>query len=97
MENPTLEEVLLRWNDMYQSLHRGADIGGIVIEKIGDTHYKTTHTVIYPDDLSYGVLYGYARRFLPPGTRFMVYYDEEVIPRDQGGQDGYTIIYISWE
>jgi hypothetical protein len=97
LENPTLEEVLMRWDDMYQMLHRGADVGGVVIEKISDTHYKTTHTVIYPDDMSYGVLYGYGRRFLPPGTRFKVYYDPDVLPRDMGGQEGCTIIHITWE
>jgi hypothetical protein len=53
--------------------------------------------VVYPDDMSYGILYGYARRFLPPGTKFKVYYDPDVLPRDQGGSENYTIIHISWE
>lgn len=97
LENPTLEEVLNRWDDMYQFLHRNADVGGINFEKISEHHYKTIHTVVYPDDMSYGVLYGYGRRFLPRGTRFKVYYDPDVLPRDYGGKEDYTIIHISWE
>jgi hypothetical protein len=96
LENPTLEQVLMRWDDMYQMLLRNADVGCIVVEKIGEKHYKTTHTVVFPDDLSYGVLYGFGRRFLPPGTQFKVYYDPEVPPRDRGGKD-VTIIHIEWE
>ena len=95
-ENPTLEDVLMRWNDMYQMLHRNADVGSIVVEKVGEKHIKTIHTVVYPDDMSYGVLYGYGRRFLPPGTFFKVYYDPDFPPRDRGGKDA-TIIHIEWE
>ncbi len=96
LTSPTLEQVLMGWNDMYQMLHRGADVGKVVIKKISETHYKTIHTAVYPDDMIYGVLYGYGRRFLPPGTRFMVYYDEDVLPRDKGGTGDSTIIHISW-
>ena len=96
LENPTLEEVLMRWDDAYQYLHRDADVGGIVVEKVSDKHFKTIHTVVYPDDMSYGVLYGYGRRFLPAGTYFSVYYDPDHPPRDRGGQDK-TIIHIKWE
>jgi hypothetical protein len=96
LKNPTLEEVLIRWDDMYQMLHRNADVGGITCEKIGEKHYATSHTVIYPDDMSYGILYGFGRRFLPPGTQFKVYYDPETLPRDRGGKDA-TVIHIEWE
>ena len=90
-------QVLMRWDDMYQMLHRNADVGGITVEKIAEKHYKTSHTVIYPDDMSYGVLFGFARRFLPPGTPFKVYYDPEIPPRDRGGEQDATIIHIEWE
>ncbi len=96
LENPTLEQVLISWNDMYQMLHRNADVGSIIVERIGEKHYKTIQTVVYPDDMSYGVLYGYGRRFLPPGTQFKVYYDPEMPPRDRGGE-GATVIHIEWE
>ncbi|MBN1201913.1 MAG: hypothetical protein JXJ20_08675 [Anaerolineae bacterium] len=96
MENPTLEEVLMIWDDLYQGLHRGGDVGCIKIEKVSDTYFKTIQSGIYPDDMSYGVLYAYGRRFLPPGTSFSVFYDPDVTPRDQGGEGEATYINIKW-
>lgn len=97
MENPTLPDVLMIWDDLYQGLHRNADLGQITCEKINDTHYKTTHSNPYPDDMSYGILYAYGRRFLPPGSNFTVYYDTDFPARDYGGTTDATIIHIKWE
>ena len=98
IENPTLEDVLMAWNNMYQDLHRGGDVGSILIEKISDTHFKVAlKSMIYPDDMNYGVLYAYGRRMLPPGTAFNVYYDPDVTPLDQGGEGDTTYIHIQWE
>jgi hypothetical protein len=96
MANPTLEDVLMIWNNLYQALHRSADVGGIKIEKVSDTYFKTIQSVVYPDDMSYGVLYAYGRRFLPPETPFIVFYDPDVTPRDQGGSGEATYINIKW-
>jgi hypothetical protein len=92
----TLGQVLMGWNDVYQSLHRKGDVGAIHTEKINDKHYRITFTDVYPDDFSYGIMYGYARRLLPLGTYFKVFYDPDVKPRDLGGQ-GKTIIHLEWE
>lgn len=97
MENPTLEDVLMGWNDLYQQVHRNADVGKIECIKHSDKHFETIHTVVFPDDMSYGLLYGYARRFLPRGTSFTVYYDPEHPPRDRGGTSGQTSIHVEWE
>jgi hypothetical protein len=83
------------WDGLYQYLHRGGDAGKIVVEKITDTHYNTRHTVLYPDDMSYGVLYGYGRRFLPRGTQFKVYYDTSIQRLDDEGK--FTDIHIEWK
>jgi hypothetical protein len=96
-DNPTLQQALMVWNDVYQSIHRGGDAGSIQCEKIAENHWKTTHSVFYPDDMSYGILYGYGRRFLPTGTHFKVFYDPEVKARDYGGDGDATIIHIQWE
>jgi hypothetical protein len=96
IENPTLEQVLMGWDAIYQYLHRNADVGKIVCEKVDDKHFKLTFTDLYPDDFSYGILYGYGRRMLPPGTSFKVFYDQEIKPRDRGGEHGKTIIHITW-
>ncbi len=95
VENPTLEHALSVWNDVYQALHRGGDVGKIRAEKVEDKHWKTAHSVIYPDDMSYGILYGYGRRFLK--TPFKVFYDPDVKARDHGGTGNETIIHIKWE
>jgi hypothetical protein len=94
LANASLTQMLELWNDIYQMQHRGGDIGQVITEKIGDKHYKTTHVHLYPDDLTYGVGYGFARRFLPTGTQFTVSYDEVVPRMDQGGTE--TIIYVKW-
>jgi hypothetical protein len=96
IQSPTLWDVLMNWNEVYQVIHRNGDVGCITCEKVGDKHYKTIHTCLYPDDFNYGMLYGYARRFLPPGTDFTVFYDPDVKPRDQGGTDA-TIIHVAWK
>lgn len=97
LENPTLDQVLMVWNDVYQGLHRNGDVGSIRCEKVAEKHYKTLHMDVYPDDLSYGIQYAYARRFLPPHTHFKVFYDPDILPRDYGGQDEVTIIHTKWE
>ncbi|MBZ0318919.1 MAG: hypothetical protein K8L91_21065 [Anaerolineae bacterium] len=94
--HPSLEKVLMAWDATYQFLHRSADVGKIWLEKVSDKHFKTFHSVVYPDDLSYGVLYAYGRRFLPPGTHFTVRYDSDLPARDYGGTTPYTIIHIHW-
>ncbi|MBI5957230.1 MAG: hypothetical protein HY866_00750 [Chloroflexi bacterium] len=97
LRNPTLEQVLRAWNGIYQGIHQGGDVGTIAVEKVNERHFIITFTDIYPDDFSYGIIYGYARRFLPLGTHFVVAYDEEIAPRDHGGQEGYTVIHIEWD
>jgi hypothetical protein len=96
VENPDLAQVLMLWDGLYQYIHRNGDAGKIVCEKVSDKHYKTIHTDLYPDDFTYGIVYAYAKRFLPPKTPFKVYYDEQITPRDQGG-NGATVIHVSWE
>jgi hypothetical protein len=95
LENAPLEQILGLWDDIYQLPHRGGDIGEVIIEKLSDTHIKTVHRHLYPDALTYGIAYGWARRFLPEGARFSVYYDQEVPHLDQGGTE--TIIHVRWE
>lgn len=95
--HPDLAEALNTWNDLYQRLHRNADVGQIKCERENATHFKLTFTDLYPDDFSYGMMYGYAKRFLPPGTQFSIYYDPKVTPRDRGGRDGCTVIHARWQ
>jgi len=75
--------------------NRGSDIGEVSVEMVNDKHAKITMRVPQPDDLWYGVYYGYTKRFSPPGTRFTVFYDKDIPHRDLGGEK--TIIHITWE
>jgi hypothetical protein len=97
MPDPTLPDVLAVWDELYQMLHRNADVGRIIVEKVTDTHYTTAHSVPYPDDMSYGILHAYGKRFLPAGTNFTVFYDEDAPARDYGGTGESTLIHIKWE
>ena len=94
--DPSLADMLMAWNAMYQSLHRNADVGRIVCDRVDTRHYQLTFTDLYADDFNYGLLYGFAQRFLPAGTHFTIYYDPGVTPRDRGGRLGYTVIHIRW-
>lgn len=94
-DHQPFEATLATWGDAFDSVNRGADRGYIYTEKVADKHYRIIHYTPDPDDLNYGVVYGTCRRFLPQGTPFTVFYDEDVPRRDQGGKE--TIIHITWE
>lgn len=94
LENADLPTILNGWNDLYQMQHRGEDIGYVRVTKMSETHYKTEHKNLYPDDMLYGVAYGMAKRFLPHNTHFKVYYDPNANRVDQGGNQ--TVIHIEW-
>jgi hypothetical protein len=74
--------------------NRGTDIGEIKCETVTDTHVKIILRVPAPDDLWYGIFYGFVQRFIPKGTHFTVYFDKDIPRRDQGG--AVTIIHITW-
>jgi hypothetical protein len=95
MENPSLEQMLMGLDGAYQGVHRNSDVGRFTCEKLDEKHYKMVCTDLYPDDLTYGIVYAFVRRFLPPRTAFKVYYDEQITPRDHGG-DGPTVMHVSW-
>lgn len=83
------------WDDIYQMQHRGGDIGEVKVETLAPTHIKTIHRHIYPDELTYGVGYGFARRLVPVGTHVAVFYDEN-LPRLDEGDGEQTIIHFKW-
>jgi len=96
MGDPTFENVLMHWDEHYQSNHRAGDIGYKVVEKLEHNLYTATIVGgLYPDDFEYGVLYGFARRFLPEGSYFTIQYDESVPRMDQGGEK--TVYVIEYE
>ncbi|MBN1202305.1 MAG: hypothetical protein JXJ20_10655 [Anaerolineae bacterium] len=96
MKNVTLGQMLEGWNEHFHANHRNGEIGSVVTEKVNDKFYKTIHQHIYPDALNYGLAYGFARAFLPAGTHFDVWYEDNDHRLDNGGGDK-TVICVRWE
>jgi len=85
-ETLSLQEVLMHGDIAYRMTDRGTDPGDVKAEILNDKHFRITLRVPDPDDLWYGIVYGYMRRFSPKGTRFTVYYDQDIPRREQGGK-----------
>jgi len=95
-ETLSLPKMLAAGNEAYAKVqHRGGDAGEVVLEVIDPHHCVQKVRAPYPDDFWYGIFYGFCRRYLPPGTHFTVYYDENMPRREQGGEQ--TLIHITWE
>ena len=95
MAGVTLGQMLEAWNTQFHAIHRHGEIGCVVTEKVHDKYYRTIHRHIYPDDLNYGLGYGFAHVCLPPGTNFTVWYENDDQRLDKGGEE--TVICVSWD
>ncbi|MBZ0308307.1 MAG: hypothetical protein K8I82_19740 [Anaerolineae bacterium] len=96
MRGISLGEILMMWNTHYHANHRYGEIGEIFTEKVNEKYYRTIHNHLYPDDMNYGIAYGFARVFSPAGTRVSVWYENPDHRLDKGGGDE-TIISVRWE
>jgi hypothetical protein len=95
-DHASMPVVLEHWDEhMYASV-RGGDIGHIVTEKLNDKSYRLTQKHVFPDDLCYGLAYGFARSRLPKGTSFKVEYEDYNHRIDNGDGDK-TVILVKWE
>ena len=95
IENMTYPQFAMLADETYQINHRNGYAGEIKTEIVAEQHARYTIHVPYPDDLEYGVFYGFARRFLGPEPYLIVSYDEEEKRRADGGV--HTIINVEWE
>ena len=95
MEHMPFDRFLGLYSKIYQTRHRGGDAGQVIVEPMGHDHIAMIFEVPYPDGVMYGLMYGYARRILPAKTGFTVYYDEDTLRKDEGGDQ--TIIHITWD
>jgi hypothetical protein len=91
-----LPVVLEHWHDHMHLGFRNGNPGKIITEKVHDKFYKVTQMNMFPDDLCYGLAYGFARSRLPVGTNFKVWYEDYNNRLDKGGNDR-TVICIEWE
>ncbi len=96
LEHAPLEDILSRWPSVYEQNHRGEGAGHLEVQKLDHNHWIVRLVdSIFPDDATYGVAYGFCKRFLPPGTSFMVEYESLTDRRDFGGNE--TVIHITWD
>lgn len=87
-------DIMMQADAAYHMNNRGTEIGSYACEVLADNRIKLTITAPYPDDYNYGIVYGYARRFLDTDD-FVVYYDED-LPRLETGGDA-TVIHVQWD
>ena len=90
----SFDQILEGLDVAYHSAHRNGDIGHVRGEKVEDGYYRVYLEDIYPDDMTYGIIYGLAKRLLPSGTQFSVKYDEGQPNRDRGGDK--SIVHVRW-
>src|SRR5690606_3708899 len=96
MDTGSLPLILENWEShMYTSMRNG-DVGHITTEKVNDKCYRITLETIFPDDMCYGLAYGFTRSRLPRGTEFKVWYEDFENRRDKGDSDK-TVICVSWK
>jgi hypothetical protein len=96
LKSARLALVLEGWEKHLYANVRGGDIGHILTEKVNATSYRITQDNVFPDDLCYGLAYGFARVHLPLGTNFKVWFEDYNHRIDNGDADK-TVICVSWE
>ncbi|WP_119067294.1 hypothetical protein [Aggregatilinea lenta] len=94
-ELDSLDKVLLSWPGVHTQIYRGADIGYVRCEQLDVQDFVLHFRWPWSDGLAYGTIYGMCLRFLPPNTKFAVYYDEDA-PRADFGADE-TVIHVEWQ
>ncbi len=88
------EEKLSTLASQYGEFNRGTDVGYVQGSLVAPQHVLYRIKTPEPDDIWYGIFYGCAKRFIPKDTPFLVYYDEEIPRREEGGEE--TLIHIKW-
>ncbi len=96
VKNASFEQIMEGWDANYQTNFRNGPVGHKIPVLVEPKHYKLIldHTIM-SDDMEYGSLYGFAKRCLPRGTHFTVWYDETAPRRDQGGEQ--TVLHVRWD
>lgn len=94
MEKLPASEILMHLGTLFLSQHRG-DVGVFQAERLGERHIRYVETLVWPDDMMYGYIYGAAKHFLHFGTHFTLAYDETIQRQELGGNR--TVMHLTWE
>lgn len=93
IQNMPLADFFVQYEKIYQTRHRGGDSGYMLVEQPNEHHIVIHACNPYPDDLNYGVIYGYTRHFLnKAGKGFVLRYDESLPRREDGAHE--TVLHI---
>ena len=92
-EIQTVEDALRSINTAYHMNHRG-EVGYYQAETLDDGLIRMICENPYPCDFDYGLIYGVARAYLPPGTHLVVEHDPEGPCRKRG--DDACVYYVQW-
>jgi len=87
----TLRGFLSAYGKRLGELHHG-DVGYVQFEEAAGNHFIMTWRVPYPDDMMYGVFYGYTRLLRPPRQTFSLEYDPNYMTVEAGGDR--TVLHI---
>ena len=93
-DDMSIEEIFISLEEAYQLNYRGSDIGSLHTEVLNEGHLCLTVRSFEPDDLWYGNAHGIMRRYAPPGTDYVVYYDPDLPRSDQESER--TVLHIEW-
>jgi hypothetical protein len=89
------EAFLMSYGQIYHTRLRGGDGGEIRTEKMNDDHFVVTMRIPFPDDVFYGIYYGYLRHFCPPNQTFTIMYDPSHRRREEGGES--TVLHVQFQ
>lgn len=90
----TMHEALGAVDDIFRMSNPDAEPGIMRTENVEPRHVRIVSATPYPDDFEYGVIYGLARRYLPPDGHLVVRHVDDAPCRKN---DGDTCTYdITW-
>lgn len=92
LKSLSLAEFWQSYPDVWLARHRKGDVGYVTCVVEDERNITLTFRAPYPDDMIYGLVYGYTRYFRPKGSHFSVAYDQDMPTREAGGYE--TILHI---
>lgn len=93
-EIDSIPAVLASLDPVYQMHHRVGEVGNYYVEKLGERKYKVVANIPYQEDLVYGTIYGFCKRFVSSADRLVVEIDKNAPSLKKG--DKSTTYLISW-
>ena len=87
-------DFLVNFEKLFPARDRNGSPGYCRCQKLSDHEVVIRYQIPYPDDVFYGMFYGYGRRLLPKGTNLTVTYESNDQRRDFGCPE--TALRITW-